>query len=190
MNFLYPKLQWRSVRWLLRSAFTGTLVAGCYGIVHDQIIFGISPEYFTKLKFIQFHWADAGLPDRIFVAEIGFLASWWVGFIAGWFIGRLAVDRISPEHRWRLTLRAFGMMLCFAIIGSFGGCFFGLLHKPDYGHWSYFAARGVSDLPAFVRVAYIHNGSYLGGFIGLMAVLVYFKTRLKSLCEPVVQTVA
>ena len=184
MNFLYPKLRWRSVRWLLRSAFTGALVAGCYGVVHDQITFGICPEYFTRLKFIQFHWADVGLPDRIFVAQIGFLASWWVGFIGGWFIGRVAPEQKPAAHAWRQTLRGLGMMLCFTIIGSFGGYFFGLLHEPEYGQWSYFAAGGVSDLPAFVRVAYIHNGSYLGGFIGLVAVLVYLKKGLKSLPAP------
>jgi hypothetical protein len=31
---------------------------------------------------------------------------------------------------------------------------------------------GVSDVPAFVRVAYIHNASYLGGLAGLVAAII------------------
>ncbi len=139
----------------------------------------MSPQYFTKLKFVQFHWADVGWPPRIFVAQIGFLASWWVGFIAGWFIGRIIVDQTAAGEQRRQAIRGFTIMFCFAIAGSFGGYVFGLMHKPDYAQWSYFAERSISDLPAFVRVAYIHNGSYLGGFIGLLAALAFLKTRLR-----------
>ena len=56
-------------------AVTGALIAGAYGILHDQITYTISPEYFTKLKFEQFHYANFGLPRRVFVGEVGFLAT-------------------------------------------------------------------------------------------------------------------
>jgi hypothetical protein len=39
-------------------AVMGALIAGAYGILHDQISYTISPEYFTKLKFEQFHYAN------------------------------------------------------------------------------------------------------------------------------------
>src|SRR5436190_2711279 len=99
MNILYPRLALSSLPMLISCAVLGALIAGCYGIVHDQITYSISSEYFTKVKFAQFHYADFGWPKRIFVAEIGFLASWWVGLFAGWFIGRVAIGSATPGRR-------------------------------------------------------------------------------------------
>jgi hypothetical protein len=41
----------------------------------------------------------------------------------------------------------------------------------------------IEDVPSFVRVAYIHNASYLGGLFGLVAAVSYvyrLKTRWQS----------
>jgi len=84
-SLLYPKLRLDLLRRMLGYAVLGALIAGCYGVLHDQITYSISAEYFTRLKFLQFHYADFRFPARVFVAEIGFLATWWVGLIAGWF---------------------------------------------------------------------------------------------------------
>src|ERR1043166_5997270 len=59
---------------MLGYALLGALLAGTYGVVHDQVTYSISAEYFTRLKFSQFQRADFGFPPRVFVAEIGFLA--------------------------------------------------------------------------------------------------------------------
>lgn len=91
MNLIYPRLPPGAVRVLLALAWRGALIAGLYGIVHDQLTYTLSPEYFTLLKFRQFAWADFGGPPRLLVAEIGFLATWWVGALAGWLIGRVTV---------------------------------------------------------------------------------------------------
>jgi predicted ribosomally synthesized peptide with SipW-like signal peptide len=32
---------------MLAIAFVGALVAGTYGVFHDQVTYSISPEYFT-----------------------------------------------------------------------------------------------------------------------------------------------
>ncbi|MCU0874407.1 MAG: hypothetical protein MUE50_18895 [Pirellulaceae bacterium] len=76
---------------MLGYAVLGAIVAGVYGILHDQVSYSISQEYFTRLKFLQFRYADFGWSQRVFVAEIGFLATWWVGFFAAWFIARVTV---------------------------------------------------------------------------------------------------
>ena len=66
---------------MLGYAALGSLFAGAYGVLHDQVTYSICPEYFTRLKFSQFNFANFGLSPRIFVAEIGFLATCWVGFV-------------------------------------------------------------------------------------------------------------
>jgi hypothetical protein len=55
-----------------------------------------------------------------------------------------------------------------------------LWHGTDYSAWEDFeTSLEITDLPSFVRVAYIHNASYLGGLIGLVAAIMYLR-RLKN----------
>ena len=76
MKFLYPRIAWRNLPLMLGLAAGGALLAGLYGAIHDEITYSLSEEYFTRLKFQQFRGADFGLHPCIFVAEIGFLATW------------------------------------------------------------------------------------------------------------------
>jgi hypothetical protein len=116
-------------------ALLGAMVAGFFGIIHGQITYSISLKYFTRLKFLQFHYDDFGLPLRVFVAKIGFLATRWVGLLRG-------------PH-------------------------------ASYATWQQFVnARGIVDVPSFVRVAYIHNASHLAGLTGLVIALIRLR-RLK-----------
>jgi hypothetical protein len=176
MNILYPKIRFASLPAMLGYATVGAVLAGLYGVVHDQITYSISPEYFTRLKFSQFRYADFGLPARVFVAEIGFLATWWVGFVAGWFIARICVPSFSRATAFRRSARGFLIILASAFVASNIGYVLGLLHDSDYSAWESLASRlGIVDLPSFVRVAYIHNASYLGGLIGLIATIIYLR---------------
>jgi hypothetical protein len=57
----------------------------------------------------------------------------------------------------------------------------GLFHKSDYSAWESMTSRlGIVDLPSFVRVAYIHNASYLGGLIGFIAAVIYLRQQKRS----------
>ncbi|MGB0763409.1 MAG: hypothetical protein ACPGO0_05625, partial [Acidimicrobiales bacterium] len=96
---------------MLVVCVAGALIAGLYGIIHDQITYTISPEYFTKLKFYQFEYVDFGLPNRAFVLFIGFLATWWVGFISAWIITRIAFTFWRPEERYRRCTKYFSIVL-------------------------------------------------------------------------------
>jgi hypothetical protein len=180
MNILYPKLRRSWLPAMIGYAVLGSALAGVHGILHDQITYSISPEYFTRLKFQQFHYADLGLPIRVLVAEVGFLATWWVGFFAAWFIARITVPAFPPAIAFRHTLRGFLFVLLFALAGSLVGYGLGLLHSPNYAAWGDLTSTlGVEDLPSFVRVAYIHNASYFGGLIGLVVAILYVR-KLKK----------
>jgi len=181
MSILYPKIRLAWLPSMLGYAALGAVVAGCYGVLHDQVTYSISPEYFTRLKFSQFHYADFGWPRRAFVAEIGFLATWWVGFLAAWFIARITLPAFPRSQAFRYNLRGFLIVLSFAFAACIVGYLLGILHGPDYGRWEDLASElGVKDLPSFVRVAYIHNASYLGGLLGLVIAVVHLR-KLKAL---------
>ncbi len=174
MNLLYPKIRLALLPAMFGFAALGGILGGVYGIIHDQVTYSISDEYFTRFKFAQFHWVNFGLSPRVFVAEIGFLASWWAGFIAAWLVARLTVPAFSRPAAFRHTLRGFAMVFAAALLGSVPGYLFGLLHRPDYSVWQDFTTPlQVADVPSFVRVAYIHNASYLGALAGLIAAIIY-----------------
>jgi hypothetical protein len=183
MNILYPKIRLRLLPAMLGYAVLGAILAGVYGVLHDQITYSISQEYFTRLKFSQFHYANFGFPPRVFVAEVGFLATWWVGFFAAWFLARITVPAFSPWMAFRHTALGFLIVFAFALAAFVVGYLLGVLRtaNSDCSGWKDVAVSlGVLDLPSFVRVAYIHNTGYLGGLIGLIVALIYVRRARRS----------
>ena len=173
MNLLYPRLRKGSFSSLLKTAVIGALIAGAYGIVHDQITYAISPEYFTRFKFRQFSYADPGLGDRWFVVVIGFLATWWVGFFSGWFLWRLGVDKEGKPPRPVAICQRFLMIIASGFAFGIAGYFYGRRKATtgDLDAWlPYTESIGVTDPAAFVTVGQIHNFGYLGAVVGLVAV--------------------
>ncbi len=181
MNLLYPKIRLALLPDMIGYAVLGGLLAGVYGVAHDQVTYSISPEYFTRVKFPQFQYANFGLSSRIFAAEIGFLATWWVGLFAAWFIARVTVPAFPRTTAFRYSLRGFLIVFAFSFATSVVGYVLGRVHGSDYSAWEDLAsALGVVDLPSFVRVAYIHDASYLGGLLGLVAAIVYLRKLRQS----------
>lgn len=164
-----------------RIALQGAIVAGLYGALHDQISYSISPEYFTKLKFYQFSYADFGWPPRVFASEVGFLATWWVGLFAGWFLARVGLTEIPMPARKKCVVRSFAIVLIVTAASGLGGILLGFAatQRGDLHEWSeYQRVLGLEDLPAFVIVAYLHLAGYLGALAGLIAAIVYVRRGL------------
>ena len=163
---------------MLALALLGALIAGVYGIIHDQITFSIGPEYFINFKFEQFQWANLGLGNTVFVSCIGFLATWWVGLICGWALARRMLPKQNRRVAVRKVLTGFGIIFATGITFGIGGYLYGNLRGPDgdYTAWNnVFDRLGVMDHWAFMRVAYIHNAGYLGGLVGLVLTFVLLK---------------
>ncbi|MES2659355.1 MAG: hypothetical protein V4689_12115 [Verrucomicrobiota bacterium] len=153
----------------------GTLIAGTFGIIHDQITYTISPEYFTRMKFEQFQAWDFGFPRRVFVAEIGFLATWWVGLIATWFLARIAVRKFeSPAQR---VMNAMAIIVGITAVSGISGYFLGPGVLAGRAGWAEaLREMGVTDAKAFYQVAAIHLGSYAGALLGWVAMMVKLAT--------------
>jgi hypothetical protein len=180
MNFWYPEIPLRRLPVLVGMTVGGALVAALYGALHDQISYTISVEYFTKMKFHQFAYANFGWPPRVFAAEVGFLATWWIGLIGGWNLARLGLAELWVTGSRQYTLRAFALMTAVAAaVGALGVLVAivkiqlkGLESESD---WQ--AALGLQDLRGFVIVA-LHAASYLGGLLGLVCAALYVRRRL------------
>jgi hypothetical protein len=166
---------------MIRIALLGALLAGIYGAAHDQVSYTISPEYFTKLKFHQFSYANFGWSRRVFAAEVGFLASWWVGLIAAWLLARLGLAEMPQPLRRTCTFQAFGIVALFTMAAGAAGALLGVVcagswHLKAWEQWQ--RALQLLDLRSFVVVAYLHNGSYAGALVGLITAAIYIRNRL------------
>lgn len=163
---------------MLFVALVGAAIAGCYGVMHDQLTYSIGHEYFTKLKFKQFAYADPGLGDRVFAGCIGFLATWWVGFIVAWFLGRRLLPDQDRKVAYRKIARAMLLVLATGFAGGIGGLIYGICRGPDADYSVWMPAireLQVTDVYSFVRVAYIHNAGYLAGLVGFVLALMFIR---------------
>lgn len=151
------------------------LVAGVYGALHDQISYSVSSEYFTKFKYIQFGLVDAPMPDRVKAGVIGFLATWWMGVPIGLFVGAFGFLHRPAKVMVDRTLKAFGIVACVALTVGIGGLIYGWFfasHDPaDYHGW--FLPEDLEFPRNFLAVGQMHNFSYLGGVVGLVAGIVF-----------------
>lgn len=180
MNWLYPTFSFRQFAWMFVLGMAGSVVAGIYGMIHDQITFSIGYEYFTEFKFHQFYYLDQSQPERLLVAEIGFLANWWVGIFAGWFMGRVTLPHLSLRQAARLSTQGMAVMMLTAF--SFAVIAYNIAPEtnedPRMPYWrNLLMVSDVIDSVAFVRVGYIHNASYLGGLVGLIGSFFWLRKR-------------
>jgi hypothetical protein len=188
MEILFPRLSLKRLPGMLKIAALGAILAGIYGALHDQLSYSISPEYFTKMKFDQFSWANLGWPPRAFASEVGFLASWWVGAIGGWILARVGLDQFPPARRRSQIAKAFAIVFLTAIAIGGIGLMFGVYmgHHTNLSGWRSMQNNlELDDLPSFVVVAYLHWASYLGALLGVISAAVYVRqNRIRPAAIP------
>lgn len=157
------------------------LVAGIYGILHDQITYTIAPEYFTKFKFYQFNMEHhIHTAQRVGAMYVGFFATWWMGIPIGLFLGMIAFAYPDSRSMWLNTLRAILVCMVVTILTPCIGVplFSLLLGAPQNALLPAFVPEGIvlNDKNAYALVGMIHNFSYLGGVLGV-AVAMFYQAR-------------
>ena len=114
MKWLYPRLSLRLLPVFFVAGAVGAVVAGVYGVLHDQVTYTLAPEYYTKFKFVQFGVPETNAaPERLIVGRIGWAATWWVGLIVAWVLFRVA-PLPGEESRGNIVAvgsRVFGELL-------------------------------------------------------------------------------
>lgn len=160
------------------GVFTGALfccilLAGLYGILHDQVTYSISEEYFTKFKYRQFGFTNEifGSPRKT-VALIGFLASWWTGLLIGLTLG--LVSLIFPDHisMKKVLVKSIFIVLLVTVLGGLTGYIRGKYFLVNSGVNWWFPGDLINK-NSFIIAGSVHNYSYMGGAVGLLSGIVF-----------------
>jgi hypothetical protein len=161
------------------------VAAGLYGMLHNQISYTVSPEYFTKFKFWQFHLANSTQPERWRAALVGFLAAWWMGIPMGLLVGAAGFIHRGHRRMLRVLLWSLPVTVGFTLLFGLGGLLYGFLQTThleisQYANW--YIPENVTDLRRYVCAGYMHNSSYLGGLVAVFVawtfhIVVKLRTR-------------
>jgi hypothetical protein len=151
-------------------------LSGLYGIIHDQISYTVSPEYFTKFKFQQFGLNGMTLPNRVQAGIVGFLASWWMGIPIGLLVGGSGFIHPSYQRMLKVSLIAFGLVIAITLLFGLCGLLYGYyetrtINLANYHGW--FIPNDVVNLRRFLCVGYMHNASYLGGTLSIFIASIF-----------------
>ena len=155
--------------------FLSIIIASIYGIIHDQITYSISDEYYTLFKFNQFGLKNIRIPnERLKVGIVGFLATWWVGLCLGIIYALISLF-LDAKKVFKVTLKSIIINIFITIIFGFVGLLFGALFlRAENLNW--FIPSETKNIQDFINVGSIHNFGYIGGLIGLI-VGVYYQIK-------------
>lgn len=159
------------------------IIASCFGILHDQITYSISPEYYTKFKFIQFELVDEGMTlqagQRSAAIVVGIMATWWMGLFIGFIYAGILLFFKEQKNIYRIYFQAVVLTFIITILASIFGYFYAKIHLLETGV-DWFIPEGVIDVNSFICAGSIHNASYIGGVTGCMAGTLYLLIKKKT----------
>lgn len=147
------------------------LSAGLFGALHNQLSYSVGASYFHDFKFAQFGISE-GAQNRLGAAFVGWQASWWMGLVVGlpaFGLGLVTIGK--PAHLIAAGLGAIGAVLMIALLFAMGGLLFSMLGLGNALAADLSIPASVTDRAAFLRAAWMHEGAYLGGMVGLLAAL-------------------
>lgn len=165
------------IKLFLFIIFLTPIICGTFGILHDQVTYSISPEYFTKFKFIQFRLVDENMhmhmSDRAGAIIVGFMATWWVGIPIGLFYAATLMFFKNTENLYKIYYKTVAITFSITIIFSIIGYCIGLINENNHHIPNWYYPENLKDVYSFIIVGNIHNFSYLGGAFGLMTGTLY-----------------
>ena len=145
------------------------VMAGVYGVVHNQVSCTVAPEYFTQFKYVQFGLSPE-TPLRVGAAIVGWGAAWWMGIVIGSVLVPVGMIVPGPRRFFVATVKGFGVAAGTALVCGLGALAVATL-TIDAGDARQVVRYGnqMEDDVAFLRAGAMHNFSYAGGLLGIIA---------------------
>jgi uncharacterized protein YacL len=139
----------------------GTLLACIYGIIHDQITYRISEEFYTHIRFAQSEIA----PTESWwgVTKVAVINTWKIGFIISLILSCTGLIHRNEKRLLKHTIQSFLITSSIAAILTVIGFIMGKFHNPELEK----LPNTILDKSNFLLVQSIHNFTYIGGLIGM-----------------------
>ena len=157
---------------LILVIFLSIILASIYGILHNQVSYSISNEYFTKFKLEQF--GLEAYPDtvRMTIGMVGIWSTWWFGLLIGLINGIVGLFQRTSKIMWKSAFGATIRTLLIAIGFGFVGILVGKFIISNLNtNWN--LPADLTDQKSFLTAGTMHNFSYLGGIVGLIYGIIY-----------------
>lgn len=156
------------------------LAAGLFGVVHNQVSYTVSPEYFSHFKFVQFQLSES-LQNRLGASFVGWAASWWMGLLIGCVLIPLGAILLHREVFLQIMVQTIALVVAVTALVSLAGLLIAILTINGNRLPPYWYPPNLQDQVAFARAGTMHNASYLGGLLGMVAGAAFiFLRRRKS----------
>lgn len=143
-------------------------VASLFGILNDQISYTVSPEYYRAFKFHQFSLLNQAFPERVRVAAVGVMASWWMGALLGVATGPAGFLHPTVRRMRHGLFASLILAFCLTLAFALGGLALGFWQTATIDPEVYrgrFIPPGLSDLRGFLVVGTMHKAAYAGGVV-------------------------
>jgi len=146
------------------------VTAGVYGALHDQISYTVSPEYFTRFKFVEFGLQDASIPERVRAAAVGWAATWWMGLLIGVLTGVAGFLQRTPMLMRRALFWSLPIVVGVALAAGLLGLLYGVIQTRTIdlrAYQGWYIPDGVVHIRRYLCAGYMHNASYIGGALAI-----------------------
>ena len=150
------------------------VITSIYGLVHHQLTFSASPEYYTKFKFIQTNLADTLAAQhmtqpRSAVVIAAVKSSYPVGLAIGIILGLVALIFPSAETMFPAAIQSLALVLLIsAAMALF--CYYSTsnahMGSGIYDPLPSYLPDTLTNKPAFLRASSMQYGALLGYVVG------------------------
>ena len=158
----------------------GCIVAGIYGVLHNQISYTVSPEYFHEFKYYQFR-LEPSIPGRIGASIVGWNASWWMGLVIGIFIVPLGCVIPGTKRYFFGVMKTYAIVALTALVVGLSALLVAYLSiEPESVGEIVRYGNTITHPVEFARAGTMHNFSYLGGLAGIITGIIWIIVERKS----------
>jgi hypothetical protein len=154
----------------------------CFGAFHNLISFKLSPELFQFVFIEEFEMQEYGGNIQSLAILIGVLSCISLGLIFGILYGVFSyLFNLTYKSLFKIILIHFGI----TIIGSLIGFAFGYFLLDAHNIFKGLDFDKISNLNRFHAALGMHNGTYVGAFLGLIISFVWtIKTNFRITITP------
>jgi hypothetical protein len=145
-----------------------SIVAACFGALHNQLSYSVGPDYFESLKFAQYGVSD-DLAPRVGAALVGVQANWWMGAVIGlpaFLYGLFVVPR--AQSYLAAGLGAIGTVFLLATFAALLGLVGGLAVETTGLLDAWLVIPEGVDRRDFIRAGFMHDAGYAAGVLGAL----------------------